>query len=266
MTTGMSLCRRAAVSAGLLFSVLAGILLTRCSGREEKPLVLTAPDWRDGELSEYEVIRRDTVIFRRRVLLQFDETAARPLAVVTSVVEPYAARIFLTESITFALRRFSLKPEWLYRQTTTELTITELTARWEDGRVEVRKETVDGSEEKSLRVAEDALAAEMARVALRGLPLEPGTEYRTRMVIPLEFRSEPVTISVLGTRLVKTRLGDILCREVAVTQARRRQSLLYELAQPRRLVEARDPDGITRMVLVRYLPEQADTLLPEVIP
>lgn len=250
----------------LIGSVGAVLLLARCLHSEEAPLTLVAPEWRDGELSEYEVVRRDTVLFRRRVLVEFDEAAARPLVVVTSVIEPFAVKVYLTESVIYSLRRFSLRPEWLYRQVITELTISEVTARWEEGNVRIRKETIDGSEERSLRVAEGTLAAEMMRVALRGLPLVSGTEFRTRTVIPFEFRSEPVTVAVLGTKLVKTRLGDILCREVAIIEGRRRQSLLYELAQPHRLVEAREPDGLTRMVLVGYIPERVDTLVPEVLP
>lgn len=254
-------------TGGLWLCSLLLVLFFACVGEgSSRAPVLLAPEWRDGELSEYEVVRRDTVLFRRRVLLEFDEEAARPLVVVTSVVEPFAARVYLTESIVFALRRFSLKPEWLYRQTVTELTIAEVTARWENGTVTIRKETIDGSDERSFRIPEGSHAAEMYRVALRGLPLEPGTEFRIRAVIPFELRTEPVTVAVLGTKSVKTRLGDILCREVVLVEGRRRQSLLYELAQPHRLVEARDPDGFTRMVLVGYRPEHLDTPVPGVLP
>jgi hypothetical protein len=126
----------------------------------------------------------------------------------------------------------------------------------------VRKETVEGEEERSLSLPPECYGAEMLSVALRGLPLEPGAAYRAAVAIPLEFRVEPVEIVVLGTKRVTTRVGDVLCREVEVTQLRRHVRLAYELAEPHRLVAMRDIENETETVLAEYVPATTDTLGP----
>jgi hypothetical protein len=251
----------------LLLLTLAGCGGEASDGRRRAELSLAAPEWQYGEVSEYEVVRRDTVIFRRTVTVEFDEESALPLAAVTSVVRPVAARVFLTDSMTFAVRRFSLKPEWSYRLVLTDVSASEATARWSGGGVDIRKETVEGAEERRLAVPDDCFGAEMVQTVLRGLPLEPGAELRAHVLIPLEFRVEPVGITVLGTRLVSTPVGEVLCREVQLAEPRaagaRRLRLLYELAQPHRLIEVRDPDTETRTTLVAYTAARPDTAGPE---
>ncbi|MBM3315474.1 hypothetical protein FJY71_06515 [candidate division WOR-3 bacterium] len=254
------------MSGRLSLVMLACCLLGAGCGDERRPEpVLVTPEWQDGEVSEYDIVRRDTVVFRRRVLLEFDEESAVPLVVVTSTVVPEEARIYLADSMAFALRRFSLKPEWSYRLVTTDVSISEVFARWDEGGVDIRKETVEGGDERRLKVAVGCFSAEMMQTVLRGMPLEPGSESRTRVLIPLEFRVTPVRVSVLGTKLVSTPLGDILCREVEVAERDRHLRLLYELDQPHRLVEVRDPDTRTQTLLVRYVPGRPDTVAPDVL-
>lgn len=219
---------------------------------------LVAPEWQDGETATYEVVRNDSVQFRRTLRLEFDEESAVPLVIITSVVVPESAPVFFRDSSVAALRRFSLKPAWTFRAISTDVSASEVETRYDDGMATVRKETIEGGEDRDLKLPVDCYSAEALAVTLRGLPLEPGRSYRAHVLIPLEFRVEPVDIHVLGTRRITTAIGDIVCREVEVVESRRRLRLAYELAQPRRLVSVRDAGNATETVLVDYVPGGVD--------
>ncbi len=70
----------------------------------------------------------------------------------------------------------------------------------------------------------------------------------------------PVTIMVLGTKLITTGLGDIMCREVVLISPNREVRFWYELAQPHRFVGLRDSQNDTQMLLTAYEPGHTDAL------
>ncbi|MEO0079673.1 MAG: hypothetical protein ABIK44_03235 [candidate division WOR-3 bacterium] len=227
---------------------------------------LTPPEWQDGERSGYVVIRNDSLLYRRTILLQFDEEDGLPTLVVTNVVATESANVYFFDSTVFAMRRYSFKPLWSYRTVATEIAVSDAEARYEERRVTIRKQTIEGNEEKELRLGPHSFGIEMVQMLLRAFPLEPGRSWRITVVIPIEFRTLPMEITILGTKLAKTALGDILCREVSIRMHRRQLRLLYELAQPHRLVEIRDIDNETETRLVEFIPGQPDTTTPVVIP
>jgi hypothetical protein len=100
----------------------------------------------------------------------------------------------------------------------------------------------------------------MVQTWLRSVPLASGTNFRDNLVVPFEFRTVPVKIMVLGTKLVSTRLGDLMCREVVLILPNREVKFWYELAQPRRFVGLRDSQNETQMLLVSFQPGHTDTL------
>lgn len=231
------------------------LLLLACGPAPRKPLpVLTPPQWQDGEISRYEVIRSDSVLYDRVTQLRFDEQSGTPSILVTSVVRSRQAEVAFYDSAVFELRRFSLRPLWSYRMVTTDLSALEVDAQFEPGEVEVQKQFIEGTDRQVLKVGRDAFGAEMLPFVLRAVPLEPGTAFSVDAVIGLEMRVTTTDVTVLGTRLVKTALGDIICREVELSSARRKVSLLYELAEPHRLVAIEDSDNESMTRLAGYEP------------
>ncbi len=229
-----------------------------------KPLPeLTPPGWADGETSVYEIVRGDSVLFQRVTTLSFDEELNEPILVVTNVVRSANAPFYFFDSTAFALTRFTLKPLWSYRVVATELSVSEAEAEYEPNQVRLRKETVEGSEEKTFKINQNFYPVEALSHLLRTIPLDPGLSFSVLVVVPMEFRTLRIEVVVLGTKLLATPLGDILCREVSAVAPRRRLRLFYELADPRRLVAIRDLENQTETRLVNFsVPPVVDSLLP----
>jgi hypothetical protein len=225
---------------------------------------LTAPGWRDGEAAGYEIVRNDSVAYRVRIRLVFSEElppgpgAGQPVptVLVTSTVEPAQAGEYFDDSLTVVLRRDSLKPLRSFRAIETGISELEVAARFEPGKVNITKTTVDGVQEEVLRLPGRSYSQDALGTLLRAVPPNPGTSYRMNLVVPLDFRIVPVKVQVLGTKLIATPVGDILCREVAVTSPGRETRFWLELAEPRRFVGLRDLATGTEMRLVWYETEQ----------
>lgn len=242
-------------------AVLGVLLLVLACGRERPaPLPeLTAPEWQDGETSVFGIIRNDSLLFRRTVTLQFDEEKGMPTVVITDVVQPESATVYFFDSTVFALRRYSFKPLWSYQTVATDIAAAEVEAWFQDHQVTVRKQTIEGAEEKELKVGPNTCGIDMLQTILRAVPLTPGLSFRINALIPLEFRTVPMVITVLGTKLVKTQLGDIMCREISIQESRHKVRLLFELNQPHRLVAIQDIENQTETVLQQFVPGRPDS-------
>ena len=137
----------------------------------------------------------------------------------------------------------------------------EITARYSRGKVQVEKQTIDGTTEEELRLPVRFHSYDMVLAWLRAVPLVSGTSFRDNLVIPFEFRTVPVKFLVLGTKLISTRVGDIMCREVVLILPTREVRFWYELAQPHRFVGLNDTQNDTKMVLESFRASHADSLL-----
>ncbi len=237
-----------------LFAAIAG-----CATDERTP-ELAPPSWRDGESASYEIVRNDSVIYRVRISLMFSEELPAvtapgkpvPTVMVTSNAAPAEGGEYFYDSLTVVLRRDSLTPLRSYRNIETGIAEMEIAARFEPGRVTITKTTVDGVQEERLRLPRNCYSQDVLSNVLRAVPLTPGTSFRTNLVVPVDFRVLPVKVQVLGTKLVETRLGGILCREVAVSSPGREVRFWVELAEPKRFVGLRDLQTQTEMRLVSY--------------
>ncbi len=246
-----------------LIARLLPFILIACATNTGSLPELTPPNWQDGESAIYEIVRNDSLLFTRTITLNFDEEGATPIVVFTNVVRSESTPYYFFDSTTFALTRYTLKPVWSSRTVATEISITEVSADFADGEVELEKKTVDSREEKIFRLGKYGYGIEMLQQLFRTIPLEPGLSFIVDVVVPLEFRTLRVEVKVLGTKLVSTPLGNILCREVQAEAPRRRIRLLYELAPPHRLVAIHDLENNTETKLVRFFPTRPDTLLPQ---
>jgi hypothetical protein len=256
--------------APLLLQVF--LFLLACVAPDMGPMpVLVAPKWRDGETSVYAVSRNDSVLYRSVITLGFDEeistppgesTNVTPVIVTTDVVEPVSATQFFFDSVEVTLRRDDLTPLRTYRSIETDLSMFEITAQYEKSRVRVEKQTIDGSVREDLALPPRSYSYDMIPTWLRAVPLVSGTTFRMNLVVPFEFRTVPVKAMVLGTKLVSTGLGDLMCREIVLVLPNREVRFWYELAEPHRFVGLRDSQNETQMLLTSYQPAHADTLPP----
>jgi hypothetical protein len=251
--------------------VAACLLVGACVTENLGPMpALEIPQWQDGETSTYEVTRNDSTLYRSVLTLSFDEeisadgegdsSRAIPTLVATNVVEPLSDAEYYFDSVQVVFRRDDVAPLRAYRSVETDISEFEIVARYSRGRVQVEKQTVDGSVQQDLPLPERFQSYDMIQTWLRSVPLTPGTSFRDNLVIPFELRTVPVKILVLGTKLVTTAVGDIMCREIVLILPNREVRFWYELAQPHRFVGLNDSQNDTEMLLVSFKAGRADSL------
>lgn len=238
---------------------LVGLILLCTPGSPPLP-ELTPPDWQDGETTSYKIVRNDSVLYTRKTIVQLDEIQEEPVVVITNIVEGQTIPFYFFDSTTFVLTRYTFQPLWSHRVVATEISITEVEADFAEDRIELRKTTIDGIARKDFRNTKNTYSIEMLQHLFRAVPMEPGLKFALNVIIPLEFRTTRVDVTVLGTKMVSSPLGDILCREVSVAAQRRQLRLLYELAPPHRLVAIRDIENSTETRLVDFSIPKPDTL------
>lgn len=247
------------------------LLIVACVTEDLGPMpALNVPQWQDGETSVYVVTRSDSALYRSVVTLEFDEEVgdvARsdsvrmvPTLIVTNVVRPLSGADWYSDSVQVVFRRDVLSPLRTYRSVETDISQFELTARYARGRVQIEKQTIDGSTEQELRLPGRFHSYDMVQTWLRAVPLVSGTSFRDNLVIPFEFRTVPVKFLVLGTKLVATKIGDIMCREIVLILPTREVRFWYELAQPHRFVGLNDTQNNTQMLLERFRAGSTDSL------
>ena len=261
---------KAVLAAGCL---MAGACVTEDLGPMPE---LDIPRWQDGETSVYVVTRNDSALFQSVISLAFDEEigdpargeSARvvPTLVATNVVRPLSGEAWFFDSVEVVFRRDDISPLRTFRTVETDISEFELTARYSGDRVLIEKYTIDGSVEEELRLPRRYHSYDMVQTRLRTVPLAPGTSFRDNLVVPFEFRTVPVKFLVLGTKLVATGVGDIMCREIVLVLPNREVKFWYELAQPRRFVGLKDAQNETQMLLESYQAGHADTLSVQPVP
>ena len=228
------------------------------------------PQWQDGETSVYVVTRNDSALYRSVVTLEFDEEMGDvgqndsvrvvPTLIVTNVVQPLPDAEWFFDSVQVVFRRDNLSPLRTFRSVETDISEFELTARYLRGKVQIEKQTIDGNTEEELRLPSRFHSYDMVQTWLRAAPLVSGTSFRDNLVIPFEFRMVPVRFLVLGTKLIPTKIGDIMCREIVLILPTREVKFWYELAQSHRFVGLNDTQNNTQMVLESYRASHADSL------
>jgi hypothetical protein len=231
---------------------------------------LEIPQWQDGETSVYEVTRNDSAMYRSVLTLSLDEEiggagqgdSARvvPTLVATNVVEPLSDAEYFFDSVQVVFRRDDIAPLRTYRSVETDISEFEIVARYARDRVQIEKQTIDGSVQQDLRLPGRFHSYDMIQTWLRCVPLVSGTTFRDNLVVPFEIRTVPVKILVLGTKLVTTGVGDIMCREIVLILPNREVKFWYELAQPHRFVGLKDAQNETQMLLKSFRPARIDTL------
>ncbi len=248
-------------------------LMSACVTEDLGPMpAFEVPQWQDGETSVYVVTRGDSAMYRSVVKLEFDEQmgdvgqndSARiiPTVIITNVVDPLPGAEWFYDSVQVVLRRDNLLPLRTFRSVETDISEFEITARYSRGKVQVEKQTIDGTTEEELRLPARFHSYDMVLAWLRAVPLVSGTSFRDNLVIPFEFRTVPVKFLVLGTKLISTGVGDVMCREIVLILPTREVRFWYELAQPHRFVGLNDAQNDTKMVLESYRASHADSLPP----
>ncbi|MFO7638350.1 MAG: hypothetical protein R6X14_03465 [bacterium] len=226
------------------------------------PFAVRPPEWLSGETALYQVTRNDSVLYQIRVVLRLDEEIVQsptgprpaPTVLVTSTVRPVEVMAFFYDSSVAVFRRDSLLPLRSERHLETDLASFLVEATYGPGRVRIRKQSIDGSEDTTLTLSGRVMDQDMIRTALRAVLPEPGSEFELAVVSPLDLRVREARLKGLGTKLVAAPLDSVLCREYEYDLGTRQVRLWYEIAQPRRLVGFSDPVNGIKMLLVEYEP------------
>jgi hypothetical protein len=221
---------------------------------------LASPAWIDGETATYNATRNDSTLYTTTIVTTLDEEGSPqpgdnepiPTVVFTSVTQPTAEGEFFFDSVEVVCRRDGLQPLRSVRVLETDVAEFQVVAAYGPGRVAIRKETIDGTTEEALALPRRTFALDAVQALLRTVPLEPGVSFLMTLCLPLEFRSFPAKVQVLGTKLVSTGLGDILCREISLVSPGRELRYWFELAEPHRFIGLQDPGGNLRSVIASY--------------
>jgi hypothetical protein len=233
-----------------------------CSSGTQPLPELTPPGWQDGETTVYTIRRNDTLLYRRTITVSLDEEAGEPIVILTSTVQTESTDYYFFDSTAYALTRYSLKPLWLYRTVASEISISEVEVTFDPDAIRIEKTTIDGTSALTLQPRPGTYCIEMLPALLRAIPLEPALSFTINGIIPLELRSQPVQVKVLGTKMVSTPQGEILCREVEASTRNRTIRFVYELADPHRLIAIRDLGNATETVLKDFFIQELKTPLP----
>ncbi|MEO0086179.1 MAG: hypothetical protein ABIK37_06055, partial [candidate division WOR-3 bacterium] len=136
--------------------IAAGLVGLWNCGVQDHGLILSPPEWKDGERAGYEIVRNDSVVYRTWLKVELSEEVAGvqgiriPTVVVTSMVEPGEGGEYFFDSLTVVLRRDSLRPLRSYRSITSGVSELEVEARFDPGRAVITKTTVDGVQQGSV--------------------------------------------------------------------------------------------------------------------
>ena len=261
------------VTFGVLGVFVSCLLLAGCPSEQPAQVVrLSAPDWQDGEYSVYDVVRRDSVLYRNRMRLRFSEEApgsqdrdpvpgtlsSIPTLELSTSVRPVESEEHFADSSLVVIARDDLRPLRSYHTIETAISSFTIQAVYEPGKVTITRQSLDGTRVIELPTPPNTYDNEMVPFLLRALPLIPSAKLDFNIVVPLEERILPLTAQVLGAEFVATELGEIMCRGVSLKQPNRQVRLFYELAEPHRLVGLSSETGETEMRLVRYSSAEED--------
>lgn len=234
--------------------------------------LFAAPQWQDGETSVYVITRNDSALYRSVLTLEFDEEMGNagtsdtarnvPTLVATNVVRPISPTEWFFDSVQAVIRRDNFAPVRTYQSVETDVSEYDLTARYSPGRAKIERQTVDGTTDEELSLPGRYSSYDGVQTWLRAAPLVSGTSFRDNLVIPSEFRTVPVKFLVLGTKLVTTGVGDVMCREIVLILPTSEVKYWYELAQPHRFIGFNDAQNNTQMVLQSYRAGRVDSLPP----
>lgn len=218
----------------------------------------------------YVATRGDSVLYQSTVTISLDEesepgpgeAAVVPTVELTIVTEPLEDGQYFYDSGVVVLRRTDAVPLRSWRSVETEMSEIEVATRYSRTRAFIRKESIDGSVDQSLPLPPNTYSSDISQSVLRSIPLETGLSFRINLLVPMEFRTVPARVRVLGTKLIETELGDIICREISVVTPGREVRHWVELAEPHRYIGMRDGLSEIQAVLVAYFASRADTLAP----
>jgi hypothetical protein len=245
-----------------VLALCAGLVLGGCGpALDTGPMPKLLPvAWSDGETAVFNATRNDSVLYTTTIVTTLDEESGTqpgavepvPTVTFTIVTQTTPEGEFVFDSAEVVCRRDSLLPLRSTRQLETSVAEFHVTAAYSPGRVAIRKETIDGATEDVLAVPRRTYALDAVQALLRTVPLDPGVTFRTTLCIPIEFRTFPAKVQVLGTKLVPTGIGDVMCREIALVSPGRELRYWFELAEPHRYVGMQDPVSGTQSVIVSY--------------
>ncbi len=244
-----------------------GLLLLGCPEPPAPvpPVEFRAPEWQDGETSVYTVTRNDSVLFRSTTTLRYDEEFGRPLVEAVTTVRPVLAQSWFFDSSVVVFRRDSLTPVRSVRTVETDIAEFDVEARYEGRQVVITKETIDGTESRTIKLPARAYDNEMFATLLRLVPPVSGTRLELNAVVPFDMRVLPVEATVLGTKYIATATDSIICREIVLNTPSKEVRFWYELAAPHRLVGMHDRESATELLLESYRsagPDSAGRAVP----
>ncbi|HVP36112.1 MAG TPA: DUF3108 domain-containing protein [Terriglobales bacterium] len=212
-------------------------------------LLITNPNWKNGEKFSYEVRFRDTLIGSMNYLITdtlFDKIKVYQIKVTTDV----GLRGQNTADTVFLLvRQQNLKPLYSNRTLITPQLSVKFKAQYLTDRVKVSMVSTQGAKETEMSFPEDGYDNDEMTLILRALNLRPGAEYTFKDVSPMSLTNYAVEVSVLQPEKVRTRLGVFLCNKVKMKVAGKEADIWYQKNKPNHMVKYADLQSGTTMLL-----------------
>lgn len=229
--------------------ILSLLLVLFWSGLSSGQLLITSPNWKNGEKFSYEVRFRDTLIGSMNYLITdtlFDKIKAYQIKVITNV----GLRGQNTaDSLSLLVRQQNLKPLFSYRSLITPQMALKFQVRYLSDKVNVRLDSPQGTKETDIDFPKDGYDNDEITMILRALNLRPGAKYKFQDVSPMSITSYAVEVNVLQPEKVKTPLGEYLCNKVKMKVAGKEAEIRYQKDKPNHMVKYADLQAGTVMLL-----------------
>ena len=222
------------------------------SGLSSGQLLLTNPNWKNGEKFSYEVRFRDTLIGSMNYLITdtlFDKIKAYQIKVITNV----GLRGQNTaDTVSLLVRKQNLKPLFSRRVLITPEMQVKFTAQYLTDKARISLESDQGLKQTEIDFPKDGYDNDEITMVLRALNLRPGAKYKFQDVSPMSITSYAVEVNVLQPEKVKTPLGEFLCNKVKMKVAGKEAEIWYQKDKPYHMVKYSDLQAGTVMILKQY--------------
>lgn len=234
-------------------AIFLGLLLVLVtSSLSSSQLLITNPQWKNGEKFSYEIRHKDSLIGSIDYSIidtLFEKSKVYQIKAITQVGHPGQNT---SDSVTLMVKRENLKPIASYRILITPQMVLKFQARYEADKVRIRLDSPEGVKDTDMDFPKDGYDNDEIVLVLRALKLKPGAKYTFKDVSPMSITSYAVEVNVLKQERVKVPMGEYLCNKVQMKVAGKKVEIWYQRDKPNLMAKYSDIDAGTVMLLKGY--------------
>lgn len=234
-----------------LLSIGTALFLSmiNCPSRAPISHNLIAPNWQDGEVLYYNIVRDSNIIGKVRYSLFFDMNAGLPVYVLHLVTKMEPTVQYFFDSSVVCFQRSDFSPVWAWQKVESEMGYSMMTTRYVKNTAEIWKETIDGTESIRLRFNEPCYDNEMVLTVLRALRFKTKKKYNFSAVVSLSGQVINNSVRKMAKSTITTSAGAFECNKIQLRYQDKIYYIFYEQNEPHRLIRYQEKDSNTMLEL-----------------